>query len=58
MTSARDIDFSEFKFTDVINFYNDLRGTLYQELNESYPAFHCSRISSTDAIAADKWRHI
>ncbi|PUA28444.1 MAG: hypothetical protein B0W54_18545 [Cellvibrio sp. 79] len=50
--------FSELSFKEVASYYGELRQALYEELNEIYPWFKCGRISHSDAIQADQWRHL
>lgn len=53
--SARDVDFSNYGFRDLVVFYKQLRSTLYEEVRSEYPDFSAGPISLSDAIMADTW---
>ena len=57
MKSARETVFSG-KFSEVAQFYSELRRLLYQEVNQRYSQFIASPISHRDCVEADSWSKV
>jgi hypothetical protein len=55
MSGARSKDFSNLTFSETINYYNELRMVLYDQLKQEYPIFSYNPIIFSDAIQADSW---
>ncbi len=56
MANAKSEDFSNFTFHETVNYSQDLRAVLYDQLKSEYSQFNFTPISYSDAAQADLWQ--
>ena len=57
MVSARDMQFSG-EFSEVVEFYNELRYILYKRVNKKFSQFQATPINYNDCVIADSWINV
>jgi hypothetical protein len=56
MAPAKSKDFSRLSFSEVEQYYRELRQVLYDDIGATYPEFTHKAISQSDAMQADSWQ--
>jgi len=58
MVTAREKNFSDLGFGELVQFYADLRKLMYTEMNDVFPGFSTEPVTLNLAMEADKWSGI